>query len=774
LSGIFSTFLRSSIRRPTVTRRSMMAGLLLVAVFVVAILIRIFPAKYGFYLNEFDPYYDYKAANFIVTSFDQSWAAGHGGIPGLLKYFSWTDYTTWFPEGRSVAATSQDGLQFAGALSYLVFRSFFGLQYSLYNYLVLFPVFVGALTSVMFYFLVKRIAGEVGGLFAALMIAVSPPLIERGNLGWFKSEPLCIFLFAIAAYIFLTLLDSPMSNRQKVFRATFAGLLAGYANTAWGGGEYFTIAFAFFFVVMPFLNFDVPYLSVIALLFTAGDIFGSAIFPRPGVEIVTNPVGFALIGGTVFLLVAQWMKTWVKPAEYRWTMVKVMLAFGLIAFTVLSFGLLSTVSRRYLSTVLPWTRNNDPLVQSVAEQVFPLGTDYFSSYLVLLFLGVFGAYVAFKRKSPAIGFALVIGLSSLYISAAFARLLVYSSIALAILGGIGFAEVLFALLKPSGPTLVKRKPTYSSQAEVRAVYSIALIALLAFPAAIFWIPNPVQCTGASVLCDESPADYGVTIANGGTVFSHSQIVDWLQALNWIKTNTPGTAVVIGWWDYGYWVNVMGNRTVVSDNATLNETRIAQIGQMFFSNETAAATEAMKMGHGHPTYVIMFLTGSEIQINGVSYYVLQLPAGNNGFTPGGGDESKKQWFIRIAGLNETQFLEPQPDDFNLTPYALSNSAFGLMLPFQFAGWYDPENSTATVTQTYSLDSNTGAPPIQLFTSPYSFQLTGGTATAAGTSPFNIVFHSSSLDNPISCGAAFGTTASCFDTVLVYQVLPSSGT
>ena len=79
-----------------------------------------------------------------------------------------------------------------------------------------------------------------------------------------------------------------------------------------------------------------------------------------------------------------------------------------------------------------------------------MGSDYFSSYLVLLFLGVFGAYIAFKRKSPAIGFALVIGLSSLYISAAFSRLLVYSSIALAILGGIGFAEVLFALLKPSG------------------------------------------------------------------------------------------------------------------------------------------------------------------------------------------------------------------------------------------------------------------------------------------------------------------------------------
>lgn len=748
--------LRSAIHRPTVTRRSMMAGMLLVAVFVIAILMRLFPARYGFYLNEFDPYYDYKAANFIVTSFDQSWNAGQGGFPGLLHYFSWTDYTTWFPEGRAVAATSQDGLQFAGAVSYLFFKNVFGLQYSLYDYLVLFPVFVGSLTAVVFYYLVKRIAGEAGGLFAALMIAVSPPLIERGNLGWFKSEPLCIFLFAIAAYLFLTLLDSPMSNRQRIFRALLAGLLSGYANTAWGGGEYFTIAFAFFFVVMPFLNFDVPNLSIVALLFAAGDIFGSAIFPRPGVEIVTNPVGFALIGGTIFLVVGQWMRTWVKPADYRWTMVKVMLGFGLIALTVLSFGLLSTVSRRYLSTILPWTKSSDPLVESVAEQVFPLGSTYFSSYLVLLFLGVFGAYIAFKRKSPTIGFALVVGLSSLYISAAFSRLLVYSSIALAILGGIGFAEVLFSILKPSGPTLVKRKPTYSTQSEMRAVYSIALIALLAFPASIFWIPNPIPCTGASLLCDQSPADYGVTISNGGTVFSHTQVSDWFQALNWINSNTPTNAVIISWWDYGYWVNVMGNRTVVADNATLNETRIADIGQMFMQNVTTGAATALGMGHGRPTYVLMFLTGSQISLSGTSYYVLQLPSGG-GFTPGGGDESKKQWFIRISGLNESAFLWPSPDDFNLSPAGLS-TVFGLMLPFQFAGYYDIYNSTATVKHSYSLDSSTGAPPLQLYYAPYFFQLNGG------KSPFQIVFHSSSLDSPLACGSQ----VSCFSTVLIYKV------
>src|SRR5437588_39222 len=169
----------------------MITGMVLASVFVVAILIRIFPAKYGFFLNEFD------------------------------------------------------------------------LQLSLNDYLVLFPPFVGALSTMAFYLLVKRIAGEAGSLFAALMVAVSPPLIERGNLGWFKSEPLAIFLFACAGYIFLTLLDSPMSTRQRVFRSVFAGLLAGYANTAWGGGLYFSVAFGVFFIIMPFLNYDVPSMQIV-------------------------------------------------------------------------------------------------------------------------------------------------------------------------------------------------------------------------------------------------------------------------------------------------------------------------------------------------------------------------------------------------------------------------------------------------------------------------------------------------------------------------------
>lgn len=144
--------------------------------------------------------------------------------------------------------------------------------------------------------------------------------------------------------------------------------------------------------------------------------------------------------------------------------------------------------------------------------------------------------------------------------------------------------------------------------------------------------------------------------------------------------------------------------------------------------------------------------------------MQIPAGG-GFTAGGGDESKKQWFIRIAGLNESEFLEcvnislscANVDDFTLTPSAIQNTLFGQMLPFTFAGFLSLTNQSSGLTPTYSLDSN-GNPPLELFNSPYSFQLNGG------TSPFKIVFHSSSLDQPITCGSGY----TCFASVLIYQV------
>jgi dolichyl-diphosphooligosaccharide--protein glycosyltransferase len=781
-------------KRPTVSRRAVMTSMVLSIVFVLAVTMRAYAAKYGFYLNEFDPYYDYFAASHIVTLAQQHglFYALFNNPPGcgptvmtachnLQGYFQWHDITTWFPEGRDVAATSQDGLQIGGAILYLLVHDIFGVQISLYDFLVLLPVFLGAITSVLFYFLVRRIGGDAAGLFAALIFAVSPPLIERGNLGWFKSEPLAILCFVCASYVMLTVFDKERTMRSRILRALLAGAFAGYANLSWGGGDYFTAAFGLLFILIPFMNLDLSNLSPAIISFAASTIFVSALCPRPGIEIVTNPVGLVLLGGTIFVLIAQWAKTWTKPADYRQTLIKLLFGFALAGLAFISFGSIGSISGRYLAVIDPFIRSSSALTQSVAEEQLPTGADYFTSYALLLSFGMAGALIAFRRKGVPMAYALIFGLTAIYFSAAFSRLLVYSSIALGILGGIGFAELAFALVKPGATTLVKKKQTVTTRNEMKVVFTVAIIGLMVFPAGAFWIPNPIACTtGNTLFCDQSPADNAVSIVNGATIYGRSSFSDWPQTLSWVSQSTPPGSVIISWWDYGYWFAVMGNRTTVADNGTLNSTRIAEIGQMFMSNATTAAKMAKDMGGDRPTYVAIFITGSILSLESTSgtytnYYILDVPSGS-GYTPGGGDESKKEWFIRIGGLNESQYLEcpsstsltsagaacESEDDFNLTPYALQNTTFANMFPFKFAGYLVETNSTSySVSYTYKF-MYTGYPPIELFSSPLSY-----TFPSNSTEPFRLAYASPSINDPYACPG--NSQVECFSAILIYQVV-----
>ena len=62
----------------------------------------------------------------------------------------------------------------------------------------------------------------------------------------------------------------------------------------------------------------------------------------------------------------------------------------------------------------------------------------------------FGAWIAFKTRNMMHIFALIIGLTGLYVSATFARLLVYASIGIIILAGIGLYHTTRSVLEHRG------------------------------------------------------------------------------------------------------------------------------------------------------------------------------------------------------------------------------------------------------------------------------------------------------------------------------------
>ena len=79
------------------------------------------------------------------------------------------------------------------------------------------------------------------------------------------------------------------------------------------------------------------------------------------------------------------------------------------------------------------------------------------------------------------------------------------------------------------------------------------------------------------------------------------------------------------------------------------------------------------------YVLVFVAGEKLNLESTqSFYRLG----------GGGDESKKQWFMRIAGLDESKYLHP--DGASGTDYFWNETLLGKMFPFTSLGYVNPNN------------------------------------------------------------------------------------
>ena len=57
-----------------------------------------------------------------------------------------------------------------------------------------------------------------------------------------------------------------------------------------------------------------------------------------------------------------------------------------------------------------------------------------------------------------------------------------------------------------------------------------------------------------------------------------------EAYFWLRQNTDENAKILSWWDYGYQMSAMANRTVLVDNNTWNNTHIATVGRALASTE----------------------------------------------------------------------------------------------------------------------------------------------------------------------------------------------
>jgi dolichyl-diphosphooligosaccharide--protein glycosyltransferase len=252
------------------------------------------------------------------------------------------------------------------------------------------------------------------------------------------------------------------------------------------------------------------------------------------------------------------------------------------------------------------------------------------------------------------------GITGVYVSSAFIRLEVFASISLIFLTSIALSILIKEIFKIN---LSKKKNYLLKISSVMILFILFTIPLV-YPTSTNWING---------------IDFPPTILNGATSYPPSN--DWLETLEWIKMNTPENAVFASWWDYGYWIQTMGERASLADNSTSNAKIIKNIAKMLISSPNDGWKMLQEM---QADYVVVYVAGQRLSAdyNGNSLYVLN----------GGGDESKKSWFMRIGEVELSKYLES--DNRTATNYFWNETLLGKMIPYNIIMYYDEEHQKSS--------------------------------------------------------------------------------
>jgi dolichyl-diphosphooligosaccharide--protein glycosyltransferase len=584
--------------------------------FVVALAVRLLPLRFGFYLSEFDPYLQWRMSEYIVKN-------------GFLAWFSWHDTMSWYPWGMTMAQGNLYGVAFTVAAVYEFLRAI-GVNTTVFDVAVLFPVVAGALTSLASYFLGKDLWGRGAGLLAALFMALNPSNISRTTLGFLRHEPLGILLMILVFIFFLRANQKGRGTNGTIAYALLAGLSLFYLSASWAA-SYYPIDLLVLYVAV--LVVTGRYTRQLLLSYSV--TYGAFLFlaplaiPKMGFGTLTS-LTFLVIPGILILLLAREGTSALPSWRHRaYALIVVSVVLVGLAYALVTLKIMELPGGKFLSTLNPFTRLDMPIVESVSEHRPATWASFFYEYNTLTFLGLFGFFFILRRLRDTDIFITIAALTSLYFSGSLVRLTLILAPTFSILAAIATVEMAKPAVDILRQAVIFPKRKIPGLVRIGREFGLAILLIL--------IIAIVPAFSKAVAAAYAPATIATSsipvVPTEGTKYQ-----DWLEALAWIRDNTPQSSVVMAWWDYGYWITALADRKTLADNGTQNTTQIAMIAQMFMRNET---TSIPMMEKYNVDYVVVFVTYARTSSTATSPSFL-----------GAGEDGKWYWMVKIA--NETSY------------------------------------------------------------------------------------------------------------------------
>jgi dolichyl-diphosphooligosaccharide--protein glycosyltransferase len=601
----------------------------LLLILFIAFTIRVLPLRWeiptgSIHLSEFDPYYQFSLTNYMVKN-------------GLISPYwptQWVDTQRWYPDGINMGL-SLPSLPMTTTLLYYIVTAL-GVNIDLMSFCALMPAIMGTLAVLVLYFLGKDIGGKAVGMFAALLLAVNPSVIQRTSLGFFDTEVVGVFSLLLFSFLFLRAIDEERPLNSTIKYSLGAGLVLAYFTAGWGAAYYLIgLIVLFVFILLLLKRYSRRLFLSYSLSFGLG-LFIAINVPYLSVGYLTSFAVLPVAVVFVLLLLSEIVHN-LKSAREKILFVVGFLAALIAGFAALwALGYIQSLAGKFLTVLDPFLRSANPLVESVAEhRISAWGSIYYDLGIGILFFMVGMFFVARNLNTKNL-FLLIFGLTSLYFASSMVRLLVILAPAFGLLAGVGIVGILrpfVTLLKEPPRVTAKRKfglEHVGKEFSGTAVFLIfiVLVTNLAFSPQSGGVPkvyrqalSPITITAASL-----------------PIAPNQPVNEWLDQLKYLNDFQDSSTVVVSWWDYGYWLSLLGNVTSLSDNATINATQIENVGFGFMANETAS----MKMlSQYNAEYILVFIT---------------FAADGSWQDWAGGDNGKWTWMARISGNARERFVD----------------------------------------------------------------------------------------------------------------------
>ena len=609
--------------RMKVNHETLLSLSALLLIISIAFTIRILPLRWeievgSLHLSEFDPYFQYRIAEHMVNHGFLSWG--------------WVDKQRWYPAGINVTKTGYPGVGGTAAALYELI-SLLGVHVQLMDFCALFPALMGTLACILIYFLGKDIGGKPVGLLASLFLALNAPYIQRTCLGFFDDETIGIVSLILFAFLFLRAIEEERPLNSTIKYALASGLVLGYFCSGWGAAYYpIDVTVLFVLILILLKRYSQKLLVTYSITFGLG-LFLAIQVPKLGLSYLTSSVILPVAGVFILLCLCEAFRNIIST---KWKIVTVIVFLALLIgiFAGLwQLGYMRGLGGKFLSVINPFARGVSPLIESVAEHRISAWSSIYYSLGISIVFFILGFFFAIGNLNNKNLYLVILGLTSLYFACSMVRLLVLMAPAFSLLAAIGVMGVLrpFGILLSKEPKITTKKKYgvgyVGKEFSGAAVFLVFLVLMtnFAFPmqtATVYQqVDTPVTITAASL-----------------PIAPNEPVREWYDMVTWVNNNLESTTVVCSWWDYGYWLTVLGNVTTLADNATVNRTQIENIGFVFMANETQAL-QMLKLYN--VSYVLVFVT-IDTQGRWVDW--------------GGGDNGKWIWMASISGKAHDRFIQ----------------------------------------------------------------------------------------------------------------------